>query len=460
MSGTTDPGGGVTELTLIADEPDAPYLAVDVLPDNVPGTFLVDVSEVDGLDLLGWGMDGWLNIVCDVDSIDISRGATRLQGALTRTEAGTAQVSLQDTSRRFDPMVNADAIHPGTPVRVRAWTWEWESVLFTGRIGQDLDVTYAQTGPPQVTFTAVDLISPLARFEAIGRPDPGVGAGDDLLERVTRVLEEVGLDETSIASDVDATYVATLASSPLATGWGTIAAAEDAELGRVWINAADQIVTRARGSELSGTVRGTLSDVHGEEIADAVHCCYRDPVVRYGTESLTNRAVAARRVPDPGDESTPAPSALVQVDDTYSQARWTGGVAAAHVDRSLDLESDAQLQPWGEWLVMLSAEPELRVDSVAIAPRDAPDAWPAVCATDIGDRWYFRMRPEVGPAVERTLGVLGIRHAITPQSWETVLTTVEAPTPGVENPSGWFTVDLSYVDDGDVLAPFGGAVPA
>ena len=63
--------------TLVATEPDAPYLAVDVLPDNVPGTFLVDVSEVDGLDLLGWGMDGWLNIVCDVDLVDSSRGATR-----------------------------------------------------------------------------------------------------------------------------------------------------------------------------------------------------------------------------------------------------------------------------------------------------------------------------------------------------------------------------------------------
>ena len=449
----------MTEPTLIEDEPDAPYLAVDVLPDNVPGTFLVDVSDVDGLDLLGWGMDGWLNIVCDVELIDISRGATRLQGAQTRTEAGTAMVRLQDTDRRFDPMVNADAIHPGTPVRIRAWTYDWDETLFTGRIGQDLDVTYSQDDPPLVQFTAVDLVSPLARFESIGRDDPGVGAGDDLLERVELVLEEVGLDASSIATDVDATYVATLASTSLTTGWGTIAAAEDAELGRVWINVSDQIVTRSRGSELSGTVRGTLSDVHGEEIADAVHCCYRDPVVRYGTEMLTNRAIAARRVPTPGGGGSPAESAVVQVDDTYSQARWTGGTPATYTDRSLDLETDGQLQPWAEWLILLASEPELRVDSVSLAPRDAPDAWQAVCATDIGDRWYFRLRPATGPAVERTLGVLGIQHTITPQTWQTVLTTVEAPTPGVENPSGWFTVDLSYVDDGDVLAPFGGAVP-
>jgi hypothetical protein len=454
------------DLTTITAEPDAPYLAVDVLPDNVPGTFLVDVSEVDGLDLLGWGMDGWLNVVCDVDRVHIARGATRLLGAGTRTEAGTARIGLQDTSRRFDPMVNADAIHPGTPVRVRVWGYElteeaelWEAVLFTGRIGSDLDVIYQQDGPPLVTFTAVDLINPLARYESLGVADPGLGAGENLLERVTRVLEYVGLNETYVATDVDSAYLATLAPTSMTDGWGTIAAAEDAELGRVWVNASDQLVTRARGSELSGEVRGTLSDVHGETVAGTVHCCYRDPLVRFGTELLTNRAVGARRVPSPEDGSTPPPSALVQVDDTYSQARWTNGVPNTHTNRSLELDTDAQLQPWAEWLLLTSATPELRVDQVTVAPADAPDAWPAVCRTDIGDRWHFRLHQSTGANVERTLGVLGVEHVITPEGWETTWYTMEAPTPGVENPSGWFTVDLSYVDEGDVLAPFGGAVP-
>jgi hypothetical protein len=59
----------------------------------------------------------------------------------------------------------------------------------------------------------------------------------------------------------------------------------------------------------------------------------------------------------------------------------------------------------------------------------------------------------------RTVGVLGIEHEITPEGWSIVWHTVEAPTPGV-NPTGWFALDVSDMDTGDLLAPYGGAVPA
>lgn len=453
--------------TYIAGEDGAPFLAVDVLPDNTPGTFQVDVSELDGPDLLGWGMDGWSNIVCTVQSVAIRRGATRLQGALTKSEAGTCAVTLSDVDRRFDPMVNADAIHPGTPVRVRAWGYRplpngtdelWSAVLFTGRIGADYAVTYLQEDPPVVTFTAVDVISRLSRYSALGRPDPGVGAGDTLRSRTARVLAEVGLPVDTLSTDSDASYRATLAATSLTRGWDVVSDAVDAELGRAWVNAAGQIVTRSRGSELTGAVRGTLSDVHGETVSGAVHCCYSDPVVRFGTDSLTNRALASRRVPNPGDGSTPATSALVQADDTYSQQAWDG--VYAYEDRSLELQDDAQLQTWAETLVLTAATPELRVDSVTVAPRDAPDAWPAVAQTDLGDRWHFRLNPTTGPQVARTLGILGLEHVITPTSWQTTYLTTDAPAPGDANPSGWFVIGLSELGGEDVVAPFGGLVPA
>lgn len=452
--------------TLIATEPYAPYLAVDVLPDNVPGTFLVDESEVDSPDLLGWGMDGWLNVVCDVLDVDLARGATRLQGPLTRTEAGAVRVQLEDIDRRFDPIANADAVHPGTRVRLRAWAGEesgldpWSAVLFTGRIGaRSLTVDYRLTGPPLVAFTVVDVVAPLSRFRSLGRPDPGVGAGDTLRGRVGRVLTETG-STAVVATDSDSAYFATLPASTLATGWDGLVAATEAELGRLWVNAADQLVVRSRGSQLSGPVRGTLSDVHGETVAGTPHCCYSDPVVRFGTEMLTNRVVGARRVPRPADGTTPAAPALVQADDTYSQARWSEGMPASYEDRSLELSSDAEVRPWAEWLLLSTSAPELRVDQVTVAPGDSPEAWRAVCLTDIGDRWHFRLHPEVGPAVEQTLGVLGIRHSISPDGWTVTLLTMRAPTPGVENPSGWVTVDVSTLGSDDVLPPFGGTVLA
>lgn len=450
--------------TIITGVDGAPNLAIDVLPDNVPGTFLVDVSEVGGPDLLGWGLDGWSNIVCDVTAVRGRRGATRLQGAVTRTEAGTCTVSLIDTDRRFDPIVNADAIHPGTPFRVRVWMGgdpiapDWSTVLFTGRIGRDIDVAYRQLGAPIVTFAATDVVARLAQYAAIGHPDPGVGAGDDLLERVVRVVEELGLPPATMGTDSDSGYAATLAPTSLTDGWGDVNAAADAELGRVWVTADDQIITRARGSQLTGPVRGTLSDWHGETVGEGPHCCYRDPIVRFGTDTLANRAIGARRVPRPADGGTAPASALVQVDDTYSQARWSEGVPVTYEDRALELETDAQLTAWGEWLLLTSAEPELRVDSVTPDPSGSTPAWRAVCETDIGDRWAFRLHPEVGGTVSRTVGVLGIEFDITPETWELTWTTTEAPTPGVDNPSGWFTVGLSEVGGDDVLPAFGGAV--
>jgi hypothetical protein len=403
-----------------------------------------------------------------VTAVRITRGATRTQGALTRTEAGSAAVTLLDAERRFDPIVNADAVHPGVRVRVRAWAGsdpaapDWSAVLFTGRIGADLDVAYQRVGPPVVSFTASDVVARLALFSSIGRPDPGVGDGDDLLGRVGRIVTEVGLPADAVGDDVDADYAATMPATTLARGWEGVSDAVDAELGRVWVTADDRIVTRARGSQLSGPVRGTLSDWHEETVGgdeDAVHCCYTDAQVRMGTESLTNRVIAARRVPSTGGGTPPA-SAVVQVDDVYSQARWSGGVPVVHEDRSLELSTDGQLQPWAEWLLLASSEPELRVDSVAPAPWAAgPEAWRAVCETDLGDRWGFRLHPQIGPQVARTVGVLGIEHDITPGGWEVRWSTTEAPTPGEENPGGWFVLDVSELDGGDVLAPFDVPVP-
>ena len=489
--------------TMIAGDRGAPNLAVDIVPDLAANTFVLDVSDVGGLDLLGWanGDDAWTNIVCDVTSVRTHRGATRLQGVLTRTEAGTLSLTLRDTDRRFDPTVNGEVIHPGTPLRVRAWGYTgealqaqvdgggafptvstvldggtasgtgsesvsgggavngtyWSETLFTGRIGSGDDaitVAYQKVGPPIVTIQAVDRVGPLASWGATGYPDPGVGGGDDLLQRAGRVITELGWDPSVISPDVDTTYAATLAAHVLDAAWDPLNACVDAELGRLWVDRDDRIVTRARNSELSGTVRGTLSDIHDEITLGAVHCCYDDTEVVYGTELLVNRAIGGRRIPRT-DDDTSVPTTVVQVDDDYSQGRY----GLAKIDqRSLELETDDQLLPWAQALVLDGTEPELRVNSVSVAPRNAPEAWPQIAATDIGDRWAFRFHPEVGPQVAVTIGVLGIDHDITPSRWTCEWLTEAAPTPGDNNPSGWFTADLSELDAGDLLAPIGGTV--
>lgn len=670
---------GLDDPTTLTGAPGEPYLAVDVVPDNLTGTFQLDSSVLDGLDELAWSTDApgaWRNIVCDVTAVSYQRGATREQGALTQTEAGTCTVTLTDPLRSFDPLTNADAIHRSTPLRLRAWgyadaletlevrrnlvpnpavrtsaagwlqlipagsvgsatvarstatgvtangqsltaftrcTWQtsppvgvggagcwgtaqyghpipaaygdtlsaacyarpsvaqrmaavlifhdytgaelsrvtgpevvataaawrrftvtgavappatsyvsvgvtavtgasavawpaastldvtgaqvekgttvglyfdgarpaaagmayswlgmandspslettqatttqrWDAVLFTGVVDEVL-VQYRKTDAPTVTVTGLDLVGELAAWKATGRGGDGVGAGDTLAQRVQRTLAEVGRGELSGDSDASG-YQAALAPAQLANPWQELTDATEAELGSLWVDNRNRLVARARGSQPSGTVRGTLSDVHGEAPLGA-HCCVADASVVYGVESMANRTIGARRKRPSEPAETVA--AVAQRDDAYSQRRY--GVATVE-RQQLMLQTDADAARWAEALIVRHTYPELRVDSVDPLPspvdlNSALQAWPAVLQTDLGDRWLFRYHPEVGPVVDRGLGVLGIRLDATPAGWSITWTTQEAPAPGRMNPSGWFTLDVSQLDSGDVLSPF------
>lgn len=452
------------DVPTIISQDGVPYLAVDVQPDNTTGTFLLgdlavdgDGSQLDGTDRLAWSSDAagsWENVVCHVQSVRLVRGVSQLAGPLTTVDAGLLTVVLSDTDRRFDPTENADAIHVGTPVRVRAWGYDlagelWNAVLFTGTI-DGLPVKYLPDDPPQVTLSASDLVAHMVAAGGAGRDVP-IGAGDNLLQRAERLLEEMGESGERIALDVDhAPYAASHPAASLARPWEELLAAQDAELGRVWVNAGNQLVVRTRFSELSGPVRGTFSDVHGDADPGTVHCCYSDLDAAHDTDQVTNRAVGSRRV-----AATPPEPAVVTVEDTDSVGRWRPHVTER---MALEVETDAQTAAWAEDLVELAGAPSLQVRYISPSPpRDdldlALEAWPAVCGTDLGDRWVTRYHPAVGPVVDRTVGVLGITHEITPEDWLVTFVTADAApaTPG--NPLGVFILDDSDLDSGDVLAP-------
>lgn len=453
--------------------PDAPHLAVEVAADIGGDTFVLDVDELDGDKLLGWPAGDervWSNVVCDVQSVELRRGVTRVAGALTRAEAGALTVVLEDTLRRFDPYADTrDVIDTGLGIRLRAWgftdTWEddgtgdlilvrrrWSEVLGTARIDA-LAVSYPQDGPPLVTVSASDVIGALVAYEQEAEPEPGLGRGERLLARVRRILEQSRAGE--LAEDVDYAYATTLAPTQLeGDAWRHVSAAADAELGRVWSDRHDRLVVRGRGTDLVGELHGTLSDVHGELTAGDVHCCYTDPAVVLDTQQLTNRARPTRRVwEQPATAGERVTSAVGRADDLQSQARYkVHGTSPV-----LEVERDSQLGPWARTVVESDGRPELRVDAVTPRPDTALDAWPAVCRTDIGDRWAFLLHPAQGEPVERTLGVLGVAHTITPGEWTTTWTTTDAPAADVYSPDGFFLLNLSDVDGDDVLAPYTGA---
>jgi hypothetical protein len=451
-----DPTAG--DIATLTGDDGAPYLAVDVQPDLLTGAFVVGASLVGGPDLLAWSddePDTWLNVVCVVRSVSYQRGATRSLGLLTRTEAGTATVLLEDTAGQFDPNLNGGAIRKGTPWRLRAWGTDvdgrrWDAVLFTGELDGDLTAQYLPgEDAPLVTLTAQDLVGPLTAWESEGMPGDGAGDGDTLLGRAQRILTTVGRGEVSSASS--SSYTATLAPTPLARPWDELQEAVTAELGRLWVDRHNRLQLRSRGSQPAGPVRGTLSDVHGE--ADLPpHACYAAAAVASSAVGMVNRALGSRRKLS-GELTDPA---QIRLDDDVSQRLY--GTATAN-SPGLALQTDAQVTAWAGALITARTRPELRVDSVSPQPstEDLPATlaqWPAVLQTDVGDRWLFHRHPPVGPAIFRGLAVLGVAVDVTPDAWTVTWTTEPAAVPGADNPTGWFVVGTSTLGGSDLLAPY------
>jgi hypothetical protein len=449
-----DPTAG--DAPTVTGEDGQPYLAVDVQPDDAVGAFRVGTSVVGGPDRLAWSLgDVWTGIVCNVRQVGYQRGASRQQGVLTRTEAGTGTVLVEDPTGRFDPNTNGGRIRKGTPIRLRAWGTDpngerWDTVLFTGEL-DDLAVQYVPgEDVPLVTLMMVDLVGPLAAWESEGEPGDGVGGGDNLLERTQRVLQTVGRGTVSYSSSPN--YVATLVPTPMRQPWLELNDAAEAELGRLWIDRHNRVQLRSRGSQPSGPIRGTLSSLHGEAPV-GVHGCVADAAIVSGSEGMANRVVAARTRTAADRELQPA---TVQLEHEQSQRQH--GVATV-TRTSLPLETDAQVEAWAGALITARTRPELRVDSVSPLPSSvdldsALEQWPAVLGTDLGDRWLFIYHPPAGPPIVRGLAVLGISLTVAPDGWELQWTTEPAPVPGVSNPTGWFVVGTSVVGGPDLLAPY------
>jgi hypothetical protein len=465
-----DVGGGAAEFDTLNVDPTAgdvptvtgddgePYLAVDVQPDVVTGVFRVGTSMVGGPDRLAWSQQDaapWTNVACVVRAVGYRRGASRQQGVLTRTEAGTGTVQLEDPAGQFDPNLNGGAIRKGTPARLRAWGTgvdgdRWDAVLFTGDV-DDLAVQYAPgEDAPLVTMTLVDLVGPLNGWESEGLEGDGEGAGDNLLQRAQRILATVGRGEVSSSSS--ATYTATLAPTVLRQPWEELNRATEAELGRLWIDRHNRVQLRARGSQPAGTVRGTLSDVHGEAPV-GVHGCLSDASI-VSSGDVVNRVLASRVKL----EAEPAEAPLIRRDDEQSQRLY--GVASVSRQNQLLVQTDAQVTAWAGALIVARTRPELRVESVTPHPDpedldSALEQWPAVLQTDLGDRWLFTYHPPAGPPIVRGLAVLGVDVDWTPAGCTVRWTTEPAPVPGAGNPSGWFIVGTSQVGGPDLLAPYG-----
>lgn len=166
---------------MITEQPVIDHLHVE-LATAAAGVFRLDLSELDGSDLLAQNVEDaytWTPLLPAARMVDIRRGLAR-DGVTLRSEVGRLTIELVDA---FDPTTHPD-VHPNARVRVLD---DDGRALFTGTL-EDVRIDDPKHGRPVTTLTAVDAVRDVANTPRYGAANPH-GEHELVRERIMRLLQ-------------------------------------------------------------------------------------------------------------------------------------------------------------------------------------------------------------------------------------------------------------------------------
>lgn len=223
-----------------------------------------------------------------------------------------------------------------------------------------------------------------------------VGAGEASGTRIGRILNGISWPSSkrSIATGNVNVQATTLDGNVLEEMQLTA----DTEMGELYMDGSGNVIFRNRSAILTDS-RSTDSQA---TFGDA------DPELRYANLSftnddtqLTNRVIITR-----------VGGAVQQADDTASQAEF---LVRAFERSDLIMVDNASALNYAQYLLSLSAQPELRFTDLEILPmRDETNLFPQVLNRLIGDRITVRRRPPGGGTIEQDCFVRGVTHEASP----------------------------------------------
>jgi hypothetical protein len=390
--------------------------------------------------LVGGG--AWAEIGDYADSIAINRGRQR---QLEQFAAGTMNVDLDNTDRRFDPTwVTAGAPYAQggvsnlVPMRAVRCQAVWAAVtydLFFGFV-DNLPPTHQYPEGGRARLAATDAFKPLAKVDPL--ESAPAGQGERTGARIGRALDiarwPAALRDLQVG---DSTHSATTSAQPVLS---QIRLAADSERGDVYVAPDGKITFRSRHDRYEAVRSQTPQWVFGDGPTDinmaAVAESNDDQLLR--NEAIIARAggTAQYRVSDPSLDRY-----LVS---TYQRS-------------DLTLADDVQSADFATSIVYLFADAQgPRVDSIVLEPDGYPgDAlWPVVLGARIGDRVTINLRhPQGGAEVwSADYFVEGVAHTIpvlAAGKWQTRFAL--SPAAKWTNP---FRLDVSLLDGPHVLAPY------
>jgi hypothetical protein len=358
-----------------------------------PSTFLLDDPVRGVLDNTEYTLSGdkFFDITNRLMSTSTQRGKSQ---ALDRIDAGTINISVDNSDRLFDPLYSAGTyfgqLIPGREVRVSCNGYP----VIYGFI-DDLDIAYQPGNRSVVSIQSSDALKTITANNL-----PAVSPASELSgARVTRILD---LPEVAWPSDKRSIDTGDTTLSNVAITEGTQAVAYlqligTSEAGEVFISKDGKFVFKERNA-----APGTIDIIFTDEssVPGFTVIPFADLSVVYGSEQLYNRVVLSNNKVVP-DEAI--------AEDITSQELYG---SRSYSLTGLLTDSATDLQSLADFLLARFKEPQYRFESVSVVLDVLTEPQQnEVLDLEIGNIVQVRFTPSgIPPAIEQYVRVIGISH--------------------------------------------------
>lgn len=326
-------------------------------------------------------------------------------------EAGTATVVLNNVDGRFSPANLAGpyvtggitGIRPWRPLRIRAVYLGQAYEIYRGYATAWKD-TYVEPYPGGghviTTVPCVDELAALARFDGLEQASQGAGELSGL--RIQRILNNAGhTGRRDIDLGRNTLQATTLAQNAVTE----LKLTADSEGGALYVNRTGTVVYDQGyaliDNDRSHFVQATFGDQPGD-------LPLADMSTSYDGDLLVNIAAFAR-TGGTQQQSVNQTSRALYGDKRYSRT-------------DLLNDNDADVTILADFWVQQYGQPELRVDSITVKPRNNPTAlFPQVLDREVRDLIRARRTPPGGYQISQDCHIAGISHTVSEDlNWTTV----------------------------------------
>lgn len=355
---------------------------------------------------------------------------------LTRIEAGSGSVTLDNRDLRFDPLNAGGSYYPNVlptrKTRISAVYNATTYYLFTGYV-QRWPQAWRPPGYTEVELELRDASSLLALADLPADTYPAELAG----ARVGRVLDAVGFPAADRVLDVG---VATIVGATIAADSGTKALSHiqdvaDSDLGYVFLDGQGRAVFHDRHHRYDAasdyTALATFGDGGGAELQ------WDEVEPDYDVERILNDW----RV-------TPSGGSALTIQDATSIAAYGPRTQT----RAPLVASVADCQAMGEYLLATTKDPVLRFDRLVIRPTHVADGtlrdslFAQALGRELGDRITVKVRPPGGAyTISQDVWIEGISHDVKGSTDWTTTFLLSPVDPTLASGAGyWILGDSTY----------------